>query len=411
MNINKNYIKVILIITLLGIFTTGTYIGFNLGPNISWSYYLTNNFEEQNSHTAISANGEYLVIGSQNDRLYLFHRKSSKPLWIWSSTGDVHDVDISADSNYIIAGGLNGIARLFERNSSIAIWNFTTDVSSVAISSDGEYTALSAGFKLYLYQRSNSTLLINGTNAGSNVAISSDGNYIAASNLMWGEVYLFNKSSSTPMWQYNIGDILRDIAIAPNGEFIVTGGQASSPFGCELYLFYKSSSIPQIIYTDGSIRVIDISQDGDYIAVGCDDGIYLFNSSSLTRLWKYSFPENGDTHTIAISDDGEYIVANLWRDPLDGKIDHLLIFNKMSNRTIETLEMESMVNEVAISSNGNHISVATQQRAYYINLKNPNIDPYLQIKSIISFSVLGSFVGFGIFGTLIYIFKLRKKNL
>ncbi|MFX0028217.1 MAG: WD40 repeat domain-containing protein, partial [Candidatus Hermodarchaeota archaeon] len=324
MNINKNEIKGILIISLLGCFGSVASILFFNPSNFSWSYYLTNSYKEYNSYTAISASGDYLVIGSQNDRLYLFHRQSSKPLWIWRSIEDVHDVDISADSNYIIAGGLDGIVRLLERNSSIAIWNFTTDGGSVVISSDGEYSAFSAGYKLYLYQRSTSTLLINGSNEGFHLAMSSEGNYIVSCSFGDGDVYLFNKNSSTPMWHYHIGDILHDIAMASNGEFIVAGGQANSPLGHELYLFNKSSSTPTIIYTDSSIRAIDISQDGDYIAVGCGDGIYLFDSLSLTRLWKYSFPESGDTNTIAISGNGDYIVANLWRDPLDGKINRLL---------------------------------------------------------------------------------------
>ena len=412
MNINKNTIKIILIVSLLGSIGSGAFIGFNIGPNVSWNYFLTNNSEEQNSCTSISASGEYLVIGSQNDRLYLFNRKSSNPLWVWRSIEDVHSVDISADSNFIIAGGLDGISRLFERNSSTAIWNFSSDVASVAISSDGDYTAMCAGLKLYLYHRSTSTLLINGSNAGSNVAISSEGNYIVSFNFMGGDVYLFNKSSSTPMWQYNIGDVLRDIAIAPNGEFIVTGGQAYGPLGHELYLFNKSSPIPKIIYTNSTIRQVEISQDGDYIAVGCGDGIYLFDSSSLTRLWKYTFPEYGDTHTVDISGNGDYIVANLWRDPLDGEINQLLIFNKLSSTPINVLETESMINDVAISSDGIHISVATQQRAYYINLKNPIVDNLIHLKSVIGYIFLGLFIGISIVGVVIYAKKFRvKKNL
>ncbi|MFX0030226.1 MAG: hypothetical protein ACFE8B_13525, partial [Candidatus Hermodarchaeota archaeon] len=112
----------------------------------------------------------------------------------------------------------------------------------------------------------------------------------------------------------------------------------------------------------------------------------------------------------AISGNGDYIVANLWRDPLDGKINRLLIFNKVSNNPIETFEMGSMVNELAISSDGNHISVATQTRAYYINLKNPTFANSIQIESIISYISLGSFIGLGIFGVLIYITKFLKKR-
>lgn len=404
MNINKNTIKAILFVSLLGSFTSGAYIVNLIASNVSWFYYLTNNSQENNSGTSISDNGNYFVIGSGNDKLYLFSKNRPKPLWIWRSNSDIYSVDISADSNFILAGDPDITARLFERKSSIPIWNFSSGSSygRVAISSDGEYSAICSFYKLYLYQRSNSTLVINGANAGSHVENSSQGDIIVSYDFTGGIVYLFNNSSPTPMWQYDIGGIIGDVAITPNGELIAAGGP-------ELYLFNKSSSIPKIIDINGSVRDIDISHDGQYIVVGCGDGIYLFNSSSLIRLWKYPFPEYGEIHTIAISGNGEYIVANLWRDPVDGKISRLLIFNKMSNNPIETLEMENLINQVAISSDGNHISVATEQRAYYINLKNPNIVHFFQIKSVISFISLGSFIGLATFGVLIYVFKIRKK--
>ena len=404
MNVDKNTIKAILFISLLGCFTSGAYIANLIASNVSWSYYLTNNSQENISGTSISDNGNYFVIGSGNDKLYLFSKNRPKPLWIWKSNSDIYSVEISTDSNFILAGDPDITARLFERKSSTPIWNFSSGASygRVAISSDGEYSAVCSFYKLYLYQRSNSTLVINGTNAGDYVEISSLGDVIVSFDYTGGILYLFNNSSPIPMWQYDIGGIISDVAITPNGELIAAGGP-------ELYLFNKSSSIPKIIYINTSIRQIDISHDGQYIAVGCGDGIYLFNSSSLAMLWKYPFPEYGDTHTIAISGNGKYIVADLWRDPADGKINRLLIFNKLSSIPIETLEMESLVNQVAISSDGIHISVATEQRAYYVNLKNPNIVSFFQIKSVISFISLGSFIGLGISGILIYIIKFRKK--
>ncbi|MFX0030497.1 MAG: WD40 repeat domain-containing protein [Candidatus Hermodarchaeota archaeon] len=413
MSININTIKILLIVSLLGSFGSGIYIGANVDPNTSWSYYLTKNPDEQNSVTSISDDGNYFVIGSGNDRLYLFSRNNSKPLWIWRSNDDIYSVDISGDSNFILAGDSDITARLFERNSATPIWDFNSGTSGgrVAISSDGEYSAVCSFYKLYLYQRSLATLLIDGANAGDHVKISSQGDFIVSFNFMGGIIYLFNKFNSVPIWLYNTGDVLYDLAITPTGEFIVTGGQAYDSSGFKLFLFNSSSSTPKIMYTESVIRAVAISQDGDYIAAGCPDGIYLFNSSNLTKIWKYSFPIYGDTHTIAMSDNGDYIVANLWRDPLDGEINRILIFNKVSNTTITVLETESMVNDIAISSDGNHISVATQQRAYYINLKNPNIpniDNPVQIKPVIISLSTGATMGVVIFGILIYFIKFRK---
>ncbi|MFW9894833.1 MAG: WD40 repeat domain-containing protein [Candidatus Thorarchaeota archaeon] len=411
MSVNQTIIKIILIISLVGSFGSGIFIGSNKVPNISWSYFLTSSSEEQISATSISDKGNYFVIGSGNDRLYLFNENSSKPLWVWRSNSDIYSVDISANSNFILAGDPDITARLFRRNSSIPIWNFSTGSPDgrVAISSDGEYSAVCSFNKLYLYQKSNPTLLISGSNAGDHVAISSQGDHIVSFDFMGGIIYSFKKSRSTPIWQYDTGDVLYDLALTSDGKYIVTGGQAQDLSGYKIFLFNSSSPVPKIMYAEGIIRAVAISQDGDYIAAGCGDGIYLFNSSNLTRIWKYSFPIYGDTHTIAMSANGNYIVANLWRDPLDGEINRILLFNNLSNSTIRVIETESMVNDVAMSSDGKHISVATQQRAYYINLKNPNIDNFIYIKSNFSYISLGSSFGLGIFGIVIYIIRFRKK--
>ncbi len=400
----RTFLKIILSISLAGSIISGIFIGLiSSNSNTSWIYCLTNSMEEQNSGTSISNNGEYLVVGSDNDNLYLFKRTSSTPLWNFRSIGNINRVDISADSNIIIAGDQNGIVHLFERDSSIPIKNFTTgyEITCVALSSDGDYSLVcDQGKKLYLYQRSTSSLLINGSNAGDYGVISYTGSYFASFDFMGGNVYFFNKSSSTPMWQYSTGDVLTDIAITPNGEFIVTGGQAH-----EVYLFNKSNSTPKIFHTEGSIRAVAISQDGTYIAIGCADGVYLFNSSSLTRLWKYSFLISGDTNSIAMSSNGDYIVAAFWA--YDSEIRNLLIFNKSNSAPIWTLETESLVNDIDISSDGNHISVATQRKAMYIDLRNPFIDDFYQLKLNISYISLGSFIGFGLIGSLIYAIMLR----
>ena len=399
---------IILSLSLVGSIISGIFmVIISSNPNTSWIYHLTNNFEEQNSGTSISNNGEYIVVGSDNDNLYLFKETSSTPLWNFRSTSDINRVEISADSNIIIGGDSEGTVHLFERDSSTPLWNFSTGnyITSVALSSDGEYSVINGNKKIYLYQRSTSTLLFNGINAGDYAAISSDGNYIASFDFFGGDIYFFNKSSSIPMWQYSTGDVLTDIAMTPNGEFIVTGGQAN-----EIYLFNKSSSTPKIFVTEETIRAVAISQDGSYVAVGCGGGIYLFNTSSLTRLWKYSFPIYGDTHSIAMSSNGDYIVADLWRDSLDGEIRNLFAFNKLNNTPIWTLETESMVNDIDISSDGNHISVATQRKAIYIDLRNPFIDDFYQLKLNISYISLGSFIGFGLIGSLIYVIMLRIKK-
>jgi WD40 repeat protein len=332
---DKKTIFIILCISILGIILSPTVSALLSNQNQSWKFILTNDTEEQFSDCAMSDNGDFMVVGSENDNLYLFQRSSGIPLWKFSFQQGVYSVDISSDGKSIVAGGGEGIFYLFNGKDSNPLWKYSTDspIYDIAISSDGKYIAVcsEAGETLSLFHRDNPNPLWQTNSAGDQVRISSDGNYIISYDRMDGIVYFFDKSISNPLWQYSIGDVLYDLAITPNADLIVTGGQAFNPSGHKIYLFTKSGTTPKFLYTEGTIRAIAISQNGDYVAAGCSDGIYLFNASSLTRLWKYPFPIYADSHEIAISPDGNYIITNIWRDPLDGEINRLLFFNKSSS--------------------------------------------------------------------------------
>ena len=57
------------------------------------------------------------------------------------------------------------------------------------------------------------------------VAISADGEYIVASSsfIFDSKQYLFDKDSSTPLWNYTTGGWVYSVAISADGEYIVTG--------------------------------------------------------------------------------------------------------------------------------------------------------------------------------------------
>jgi WD40 repeat protein len=143
-----------------------------------------------------SFDGSYIVAGS--DRVYLFSRSSSTPLWSYQTDGWVPSVSISFDGSYIAAGSADGKVYLFSRSSSTPLWSYQTDgwVPSVSISFDGSYIAAgSADGKVYLFSRSSSTPLwsYQTGNWVYSVFISSDGSHVAAGNLDY-RVYLFSKN-------------------------------------------------------------------------------------------------------------------------------------------------------------------------------------------------------------------------
>ena len=296
---------------------------------------------------AISADGEYVVAGGNDDKVHLFDKDNSTPLWSYD-TGfySVDEVAISADGEYIATG--NKKVRLFDKDNSTPLYETGYNVKSVAISADGEYIVAGGGGndeKVYLFHRNSSTPLWSYKTEGwvYSVAISADGKYITAGS--WDDnVYLFDKDSSTPLWSYETVDYVYSVAISADGEYIVAGSSGSD---AKVYLFNKDSSTPLWSYTTGAIVYsVAISADGEYVvAGGNDEKVKLFNKDSSTPLWSYDTGSSADA--VAISADGEYIVAGS---------QHVRLFDKDSSTPLWSYDTGSSVYSVAVSADGEYIA-------------------------------------------------------
>ncbi|HJL53010.1 MAG TPA: PQQ-binding-like beta-propeller repeat protein, partial [Arenicellales bacterium] len=311
---------------------------------------------------SISGNGEYIVAGSDDYKVYLFNKNSSTPLWSYTAEDSVNSVAISADGEYIVAGGKDDYIYFFDKDSSTPLWSYNTadDVGRVSISADGEYIAAgSYDKKVYLFGKDSGTPLWSYEIGGgvSSVAISADGEYIAAAGEGDTNVYLFDKDSSTPLRNYTIeGDIYcydfvaSCVAISADGKYIVVGNDVG-----QIHLLDKSSSTPLWSYTvtglSPQLVSVTISADGKYIAAGSRyDTVYLFDKDSSTPLWSY---ETGDTvYSVAISADGKYIVAG----SLDRKV---YLFDKDSGIPFWNYDTDHPARAVAISADGEYLTAGT----------------------------------------------------
>lgn len=61
----------------------------------------------------ISANGEYIAVGSNDHHIYVFEKSSATPLWNYTTGGILFAVAISANGAYITAGGEDQQIYLF----------------------------------------------------------------------------------------------------------------------------------------------------------------------------------------------------------------------------------------------------------------------------------------------------------
>ncbi len=162
-----------------------------------------------------------------------------------------------------------------------------------------------------------------------------------------------------PEWSYETGGYVES-AISADGEYIAVGVDAG--FGeSKVYLFDKDSSTPLWSYTTGGlVHSVAISADGEYVVAGTgynEDKVYLFDKDSSTPIWSY---DTGDwVYSVAISADGEYIVSG-------GASETVYLFNKDSSTPLWSYETGGGVNAVAIAADGEYIAAGSRDDKVYL---------------------------------------------
>jgi len=285
---------------------------------------------------SVSSDGSYIAVGTGGGvaavpqagglggKVYLFSRSDNTPLWSYQS-GAINYVSVSSDGSYVVAGSSDNKVYLFSRDGTL-LWSYETGgtIWQTSISSDGGYIAAgSYDGKVYLFSRlDNAPLWIYDTGSPlsfvNGISMSSDGSYIAA---VGGEIgkwapspyhklYLFSRSSSTPIWSYKFPYPGISVAISSDGSHIIARCSGESKEHFRAYLFSQAENTP--LWSFDGILGIAISSDGSFVAGGGLNAVYLFSENSGKPLWSY--PTDGEVWSVEISSDGRYIAA--------GSLDH-----------------------------------------------------------------------------------------
>jgi len=330
-----------------------------------WSYPTGNSVS---SSPAVA--GGRVYVGSSDYKVYCLPNilNTTSYTWPYSTGTNVSSVAISSDGQYIAAGNLGpyGKVYLFQSNHSMPLWSYSVlngGVSSVAISGNGQYIVAGSSClnsRVHFFQCSSATPL--GTYSGGagvcSVAISSDGQYFVDGNYYNSDVdylgaHLFSRSAV--IQKYLGGYNIKSVAIyGTSGEQYVVAGSASG----YIFLLQRFDNAPVWGYSTGSnVGCVAFSSDGRYITAGSDNkNIYLFQRSSSTPLWSYS--TNGSVKSIAISSDGQYIIAGS-----DDKSVYLFQYN--SSTPLWSYSTNGSVRSVAISSDGEYITAGSDDTKVY----------------------------------------------
>jgi len=345
----------------------------------------------------ISADGEYIVVGSASNDVYLFDKDSSLPIWNDVTGDNVPAVAISADGEYLVAGSLDGYVYYYDKDSSTPLWEYDTGdrVRSVAISEEGDYIAVGNGngadegdVLFFDKDFTDSTYLWKYDTAGDvwTIDISSDGEYIVAGNgASDDKLFLLDKdfTGNSPLWSYSAGDTVRP-TISYDGEYILAGDSDG-----EVYLFDRESSTPLWTYTTGdAVRSVSLSEDGSHGAVASlDDNVYFFERKSSAPLWNHtagdgvygvSVSADGDLVTAASYDDKIYLFERGRRRTMLGKMDdhsfrlQVRDMNRDGNPDIVSANSGFGSMYIWFSAGGGNITVLNTLPSL-VNMSSPNI--------------------------------------
>lgn len=256
------------------------------------------------------------------------------------------------------------LALLFvigEADAKEPVWIFTPEIPSspehlsATISGDGEYVVISAG-----------------RDSGNN----SD-----------GVVYLFR--NNTLLWNYTEGDTARDPFISENGDYVVVHHTTSQ---CEMeandhnhcppyFSVFRSDNGTPLWQKEwnfsGSLRVVDITADGEYVLVNgqlatWNESLHLLRSSDSAIIGNYTLDINRGGSFAISEGGGHFVVAGYAKHHEssgdDGYVEGKITFFSKENSTPlweyifmpmrSALTFQGSEMHVSISEDGTFIAIA-----------------------------------------------------
>jgi WD40 repeat protein len=283
------------------------------------------------SNVIISENGQYIAVSHQTN-ITVLHQSSNISLWSFDTFQEIKCIALSGDGTHLAVGtgtgeiGGPGCIYLFITTSNIPIWSLDTDhnVMGITISYNGFYIAAieydSGSVEPYLYYFNNTSpnpmweyVLASGFNNYKHCAMSTDGKYLAL-RLNDESIYFINCMSKTIEWTCDMTPYAGntyEISMSSSGDKFAVNFN-----GEKVFLFNKTiitPKLPEWVFDEyQTIDDIELSSDGKHLVVSTDPvnySVYYFDTSTSIPLWRYNTSSSVDTHPIAMSGRGEYIIS------------------------------------------------------------------------------------------------------
>ncbi len=203
-----------------------------------WQYHSSGNFHD----VSLSADGSFIgaSTGCPDRKAYIFSKESNTPILKsdqLTRDSPVHRGKISADGNYLAVGSESdaGAIFLFKKGEQQPIWKFPTQngssVRALSLTPSGNYIgAATFGGQAYIFESGSSqpvaSWVVNEALGG--VDISNDGTFIATGGTD-KKLHIFEKGKTTGI-EISFNEYVEDIDISGNGKYIAAGTGGSVYF-------------------------------------------------------------------------------------------------------------------------------------------------------------------------------------
>lgn len=230
-------------------------------------------------------------------------------------------------------------------------------IGHVAMSGDGGYIVAAAWCgDIYLFRRTNSKpiWIYRTLNGNSKVVISSSGQTIAAFTHN-GDLMIFNNTSSNPIWTTNLAELIPDpkMYISTDGKRLLVGDNL---INIASFLFLHNFSAPSIMTADGKyILTIQGPQNPQ---------IFLTDTTNFSTVLSYNYTGYPIKPTLSISSNGNHFV-------IGSHTGTIYFYNKTNATPLWNYTGYGPISDIEMSASGNEFTAVDDRNIYFFQMNSP----------------------------------------
>lgn len=122
---------------------------FNKKGEQLWSF--SSQQDATSRGVSISADGNYIAVGTSAGNVYLFSKNSNKPLWKFSENiyTQIGEVKLNSDGSLLAAAGTSKKIYMFSRDSNMPLWTYKANTWVTKLDFNGDYIVAGTGLREY----------------------------------------------------------------------------------------------------------------------------------------------------------------------------------------------------------------------------------------------------------------------